>query len=149
MKFIERLVNPFVQVNVLDDTAAPVALHVVLSQPLILRHTAAAATLVVKTGQVNLYFVLAFIGIAYLLKVAIEVEENKSSGIIDTLPAQVTLVVDNFNTFSHGIIAVSNSAEIHAASCNKYIQYFSSSIHHAVVLAVSPVALSILISSPH
>ena len=47
------------------------------------------------------------------------------------------------------VTAVSISADTLASSRKAYSQYFSSSTNHVVVIGVSPVALSILISSPH
>lgn len=44
---------------------------------------------------------------------------------------------------------MSNSAETAVATRVIYHQNLSASIYHEVVLATSPVALSILISSPH
>lgn len=58
------------------------------------------------------------------------------------------LVRDTFNLPVIGD-AESNSAEQVAVEALRYAQYISFSIYPVVVLAISPVALSILISSPH
>ena len=104
-------------------------------------------TLLVFTQHDNMYFVLGFTGINLFL-VHIYVAALLSH--VFTQHVHAILVVDNLSVFVHvRVTALSNSVLHDIENESKYIPYFSSSIHQSVVLAISPVALSILISSPH
>jgi hypothetical protein len=67
-----------------------------------------------------------------------------------TYHLHVASVVETFTVkFQVLVTVLSNSALNQAVDNTAYIPYFSSSIQPSVVLAISPVALSILIRSPH
>lgn len=111
------------------------------------KNTQFVATLLVFTHTENLYFVDTFIGIAFLERFGrVTVHE----GIRISVHAHVTSVVEIFAVNLHVLVTVlSNSKLAHAVVKSANIQYFSSSIHPSVVLAISPVALSILMRSHH
>lgn len=113
-------------------------------------YTQLTHTVTVFTGYFNIYFVEAFKGKEYLYISATDIDAARFQLYPKCTKAfPVMFVAESFNTFSQGIIAVSNSADVAlAATCNQH-PYFSSSIKPFVVLAISPVAESIFISSPH
>jgi len=108
-----------------------------------------AATLLVLTQQLSLYFVEGFTTNQFSIVPVIG--EINQSGNNTTCDNPVALVVLNFNVFVHVLVtAVSASLLAHAVIIlrNQSAVLFSSQVL-VVVLAISPMALSILTSSPH
>ncbi len=107
-------------------------------------------TLFSLTKHLNLYEVDGLTGRKYIFTSPIVGTRVAADGLIDTQARPVAFVVDSFNVLAHVLVtAVSNSALHEFATTSKCHPYFSSSIQLSVVTAISPVALSILISSPH
>jgi len=97
-------------------------------------------TFVVFTKQDILYFVLHLTGIIRL----------RFASLCETTKRPVTSVVESLRVFVPVLVtAVSNSAETLVATRVIYHQNLAFSINQLAVTGISPVALSILISSPH
>jgi len=134
-----------VAVSVLLHTTVPLAFLSLVN----LIYVLAAATLLVFTQQESLYLVDGFTTNQFSIVPIIG--ETNQSGNIATVVNHVALVVDNFNVLVPVLItAVSASLLAHAVIRlrNQSAELLSNQVF-VVVLAISPVALSILISSPH
>ena len=109
----------------------------------------AAATLLVLTQQDSLYLVEGFTTKPFSTPPVIG--ETSQSGNITTVVSHVAFVVLNFSVLVPVLVtAVSASLLAHAVIrfLNPRAVLLSNQVF-VVVLAISPVALSILISSPH
>lgn len=109
----------------------------------------AVATLLVFTQQESLYFVDGFTANPFS-KVPVSGEISQS-GNITTVVSHVPLVVESFSVLPH-VLVTAVSASLLAPAVITFLSHNAVllSIHvSVVVLAISPVALSILISSPH
>ena len=131
-------VQSFVPVSVLDVLVVQRVQEESYSSSF--RHADAAAAVVVFTKQESLYFVLDFTGI--------EASRSVHLWLATSLP--VASVVESLRVLVPvRVTAVSNSADTFVATRVMYHPYASDSIQPLAVIGVSPVELSILISSPH